>query len=474
MDTTIPGATATAGTPHRWRRLALATVLGAEIMDLLDSTIVNLAATPIEKDLGGGAGTIQWVVGAYTLAFAVGLVLSGRLGDRFGRRRLFLIGTVGFTLASLACATAHDPSVLIASRAGQGLIGALLIPQGFGLIREVFPASELGAAMGSFGPVIGLSSVVGPLLGGALVSADVFGLGWRVIFLINLPIGALTLCGALLFIPARPGDPALRIDPVGAALLGLASLLLVYPLIEGPGRGWPWWTFALVAGSVACFVWFGRNERRSSAPVIEPTLLRNRAFLGGVGVITLAFAAMIGNTLVFNTYTQSALGYTALQAAFAGSAYALGMAVAAAAGSAALLPRLGRRLLALGFALMIVGAGLQLLTIHAAGSSAQPWVFLPAGFVFGVGSGFGLVPAFSVVLGGVADREVGSASGLMNALQQLGGTLGVAVCGSLYFSFLALGPVAAVQLAAAAAVVFLLGALALVRTLPRSPRPEAP
>ncbi|MFT4109233.1 MFS transporter [Propionicimonas sp.] len=464
---------ATRTAPHRWRRYALATVLGAEIMDLLDSTIVNLAATPIERDLGGGAGTIQWVVGAYTLAFAVGLVLGGRLGDRFGRRRLFLVGTIGFTLASIACATAHDPSVLIASRACQGLVGALLIPQGFGLIRDVFPASELGAAMGSFGPVIGLSSVVGPLLGGALVSADVLGLGWRVIFLINVPIGLLTLCGALLFIPPRPGDPALRIDPFGAVLLGLASVMLVFPLIEGPERGWPWWTFALLACSVACFVWFGRHERRSAAPVIEPSLLRNRAFLGGVGVITLAFAAMIGNTLVFNTYTQSALGYTALQAAFAGSAYALGMAVAAAAGSAALLPRLGRRLLALGFALMVVGAGLQVLTIHAAGSTAQPWMFLPAGFVFGVGSGFGLVPAFSVVLGGVADREVGSASGLMNALQQLGGTLGVAVCGTLFFQWLPEGPVAAVQLAAGAAAAFLLGALALVRTLPRSPRPEA-
>lgn len=465
------GLPALAAEPYRWRWLALATILGAEIMDLLDSTIVNLAATPIERDLGGGSGTVQWVVGAYTLAFAVGLVLGGRLGDRYGRRTLFLIGTCGFALASLACATAHDPGVLIAARAVQGFLGALLIPQGFGLMREVFPSEELGKAMGSFGPVIGLTAVVGPLLGGALVDANLLGLGWRVIFLINLPIGLLTLAGALRFIPRVTGNRELRLDPLGVVLLGVASLMLIYPLIEGPGLGWPWWTFALLGGAVVGVGLFVRHERRSDAPVIEPSLLRSRAFLGGVGVITLAFASMIGFTLAFNVFTQSVLGYTPLQAAFAGSAYALGMAVAAAVGSGALLPKLGRRVLAIGFCLMILGAGLQALTVQLAGLGAPPWAFLPAGFVFGVGGGFGLVPAFSVVLGGVTDREVGSASGMMNAFQQLGGTIGVAVSGSLFFQLLPQGPLTAMETTAGVAAAFLVGALALVWTLPRQPRP---
>ncbi len=469
----IVGSPALAAEPYRWRWLALATILGAEIMDLLDSTIVNLAATPIERDLGGGSGTVQWVVGAYTLAFAVGLVLGGRLGDRYGRRALFLLGAAGFTLASVVCATAVDPAVLIAARAAQGFLGALLIPQGFGLMRAVFPPAEFSKAMGSYGPVIGLTAVIGPLLGGALVDADLFGLGWRVIFLINVPIGLLTLIGALRFIPRVPGNPELRLDPLGVALLGVASLLLIYPLMEGTDLGWPWWTFVLLGGAVAGFALFVRHERRSDAPVIEPSLLRNRAFLGGIGVIMLAFAAMIGFTLVFNVFTQSVLGYTPLQAAFAGSAYALGMAVAAALGSAALLPRLGRRVLAIGFAGMILGAGLQALTVHLAGLGAQPWVFLPAGFVFGVGSGFGLVPAFSVVLGGVSDREVGSASGMMNAFQQLGGTLGVAVSGTVFFHLLPGGPIPALEVSAGVAAAFLVGALALVGTLPKQARSEA-
>lgn len=459
--------------PYRWRWIALAAILGAEIMDLLDSTIVNLAATPIERDLGGGSGTVQWVVGAYTLAFAVGLILGGRLGDRYGRRTLFLVGTCGFVLASLACATAGDPTVLIGSRAVQGLVGALLIPQGFGLMREVFPPEELGRAVGSFGPVIGLTAVIGPLLGGALVSANLLGLGWRVIFLINLPIGLLTLAGALRFLPGVPGDPSLRFDPVGVALLGLSSLMLIYPLIEGRDRGWPWWAFVLLAGALAGFALFVRHERRSAAPVIEPTLLRNRAFLGGVGVITLSFAGMIGFTLAFNVFTQAVLGYTPLEAAFAGSAYAVGMAAAAGVGSGALLPRLGRRLLVLGLLLMALGAALQAVTVQLAGLGAPPWAFLPAGFVFGVGGGFGLVPVFSVVLGGVADREVGSASGMMNALQQLGGTIGVAVCGTLFFQFLPTAPLGAMQIAAGTAAAFLLVALALIGTLPRHARPDA-
>jgi EmrB/QacA subfamily drug resistance transporter len=456
---------------YRWRWIALATILGAEVMDLLDSTIVNLAATPIERDLGGGAGTVQWVVGAYTLAFAVGLVLGGRLGDRHGRRTLFLLGVCGFVAASALCAAAQAPVLLITARAAQGFMGALLIPQGFGLMREVFPPAELGAAMGSFGPVIGLSAVIGPLLGGALVDADLFGLGWRVIFLINLPIGLLTLAGALRFLPPVEGDAGLRFDPLGVVLLAASSLMLIYPLIEGPGLGWPWWTLALLGGAAAGIALFVRHERRSAAPVIEPSLLRNRAFLGGVGVITLSFAAMIGFTLVFNVFTQAVLGYSPLEAAFAGSAYALGMAAAAAVGSASLLPRLGRRLLGLGLGVMALGVALQALTVQLAGLGAAPWMFLPAGLVFGVGGGLGLVPAFAVVLGGVRDHEIGSASGLMNAFQQLGGTIGVAVCGTLFFQVLGAGAIPAVQACAAVAAAFLIAGLALVPTLPAMPRP---
>ena len=434
--TDLETTTAPSQSAYRWRWAVLAVILAAEIMDLLDSTIVNLAATPIARDLGGGASTVQWVVGAYTLAFAVALVIGGRLGDRFGRKNLFVLGAIGFTLGSLACALAQDPTTLIIARAAQGLLGAVLIPQGFGIMKQVFPPADLGKAFASFGPVIGLSAIAGPLLGGVLVDANLFGLGWRIIFLINLPIGIATVVAALVLIPPSDRRRDLRFDPLGLILFAAAALLLVYPLIEGRELGWPWWTYASIAAALVLLAVFALHERRSTAPLIEPSLLANRAYVGGLGLILLGFGAMIGFTLVFNVYSQAVLGFTPLATAFAGCGYAVGMALAAGLGSGALVPRYGRRVLVLGFAVMIIGALGMILTVGLTGSSAQPWQFLPAGFVFGIGGGLAIVPVFSVILAGVADHEVGSASGLLNAVQQLGGTIGVAVCGTLFFQLL--------------------------------------
>jgi EmrB/QacA subfamily drug resistance transporter len=458
-----------AGAPYRWRWLVLGIILCAEIMDLLDATIVNLAATPIERDLGGGSSTVQWVVGAYTLAFAVALVLGGRLGDKYGRRTLFLVGAAGFTLASLACATAQDPTFLIGARAAQGFLGALLIPQGFGIMKEVFSAQDLGKAFATFGPVIGLSAVGGPLLGGVLVDADLFRLGWRIVFFVNLPIGLAALAGALRFIPRSAPNPQLRLDPLGVGLLAAASLLLIYPLIQGHDLDWPWWTFVSMAASLPAFGLFAWYERRGKSPLIEPSLLRNRSYLGGLAVIMLSFGALIGFTLVFNVFAQAVLGFSPLRTAFAGCGYALGMAIAAGAGSG-LVPRFGRTVLSIGFAVMILGVGLQALTVAWAGLGAHAWQFLPAGLVFGLGGGLAIVPIFSIILAGVADHEVGSASGVLNALQQLGGTIGVAVTGTLFFELLADGPVRAMEITTIVAAGFLVGALVLVRLLPKRPR----
>ena len=448
-------------------------ILGAEIMDLLDSTIVNLAATPIAKDLGGGSSTVQWVVGAYTLAFAVALVIGGRLGDKYGRKNLFVLGAAGFTIGSLICATAQDPSVLVAARAAQGLLGAVLIPQGFGIMKQVFSPRDLGKAFASFGPVIGLSAIAGPLLGGVLVDADLFGLGWRIIFLINVPIGIATVIAALVLIPASTRRPELRFDPLGLVMFAAAALLLIYPLIEGHELGWPWWTYASIAAALVLFAAFALHERHSSAPLIEPTLLSNRAYVGGLGLILLGFGAMIGFSLVFNVYAQAVLGYSPLTTAFAGCAYAVGMALAAGLGSAALVPRFGRRVLVIGFAVMAIGALGMVATVYLTGLDAHPWQFLPAGFVFGVGGGLAIVPVFSVILNGVQDNEVGSASGLLNAVQQLGGTIGVAVSGTLFFELLPTrGPVSAMQITTLVVAAFLVVCLALVRLLPANARPE--
>ena len=267
--------------PYRWRWLVLGIILCAEIMDLLDATIVNLAATPIERALGGSSSTVQWVVGAYTLAFAVALVVSGRLGDKFSRKNLFVIGAAVFTIASLACAVAQDPTFLITARVAQGFIGALLIPQGFGIMKEVFPPEDLGKAFASFGPVIGLSAVAGPLLGGVLVDADLFGLGWRVVFLINLPVGILTVAGALRFIPQSTRQADLKLDLLGVALLAAASLMLIFPLIQGHELDWPWSTFVLMAAALAAFALFASHNEawhpaHRAQPAAQPGLRQRR------------------------------------------------------------------------------------------------------------------------------------------------------------------------------------------------------
>ena len=241
----------------------LAVILGAEIMDLLDSTIVNLAATPIAKDLGGGASTVQWVVGAYTLAFAVALVIGGRLGDKYGRKNLFVLGAAGFTLASLACAMAQDPTMLIVARAFQGLAWRGPHPAGIRHHEAGLRTGGPGQGVRQLRPVIGLSAIAGPLLGGVLVDADLFGLGWRIIFLINVPIGIATVIAAVLLIPASARRRDLRLDPLGLALFAGAALLLIYPLIEGRELGWPWWTYASIVAALILLGIFALHERHS-------------------------------------------------------------------------------------------------------------------------------------------------------------------------------------------------------------------
>ena len=422
------------GHPYRWWVLAL--VLAAEVMDLLDATIVTIAGPAITGDLGGSSATLQWLLAAYTLAMAVGLIVSGGLGDRVGRKRMFLIGATGFTLASLMCGLAWDPEMLIGCRVLQGLFGAVMLPQGIALIKAVFPPDEIGKAFAAFGPVMGLSAVLGPVLSGVLVDADLFGLGWRMIFLINLPVGLFAILGARRFMPEVRAGSGARLDPLGTLLLITGCLLLFYPLVQGRELGWPTWTFAMMAGAVVVFGAFGLSERRGKEPVIAPGLFRHRGYVGGLFVIMTFVGAMIGFMLVFNAFTQYGLGYDALHAGLALVPWSLGIAVGAPLGGALLAPRLGRGCLQIG---MLVAAGGMLLmwwTIGAQGASATVWDFVPATFVAGVGCGLVFAPLFDIVLADLADDEVGSGSGLLTAVQQFGNAAGAAAVGTLFFELL--------------------------------------
>lgn len=327
MTTQLIAAPPAAG--HRWRWIALAVILAAEVMDLLDVLVTNLAGPAIRADLGGSPTVIQWIGAGYTLAMAVGLVTGGRLGDLYGRRRMFLVGVLGFTAASAACALAGSPGTLIAARVAQGLLGALLLPQGLGLIKEMFPPEQLAAAFGAFGPVMGISAVGGPILAGWLVDADLGGTGWRAIFLINVPLGLLAALGAARFLPAsRPGH-ATRLDLPGVALLSVAVFLLVHPLVQGRELGWPAWSFAMLAGAVVVLAVFARYEQRRQRagrdPLVVPALFRRRAFTGGLVAGLAFFTALAGFSLVFSLYLQLGLGWSPLRAGLAGVPQALGM-----------------------------------------------------------------------------------------------------------------------------------------------------
>ncbi|MCW2985920.1 MAG: drug resistance transporter, EmrB/QacA subfamily [Conexibacter sp.] len=427
-----PAAPATAIYRLRW--VCLAVVLVAEIMDLLDSTVITIAAPTVRSELGGSASTMQWWAAGYTLAFGVFMIIGGRLGDVFGRKRVFVVGIVGFTLASAACALATSPDVLIATRILQGGFGALLIPQGLGIIKTVFPPSEMGGAFAAFGPVMGLAAVGGPVLAGWLVSADLFGTGWRMIFLINLPLGVLGLVGALRFFPESRSPERLRLDPLGVVLIAAATTCLIYPLVQGRELGWPLWAFGMMAAGVVLLGVFASVERRGhGTPLIEPSLLRNRAFSSGLIVGLAFFAGFAGLLLVLSVFLQGGLGFSAEHAGLTFIPATLASAVAAGA-SFPLMAKFGRGVLQAGVLTIIAALGILAALVDHGGTGLTTWGLVPALVPFGIGLGFVFGPLFNVILAGVDDREVGSASGTLNAVQQLGNSIGVALLATIFFS----------------------------------------
>ncbi|GAA2586176.1 MFS transporter [Actinomadura fulvescens] len=432
-----PGAGA-AQTLYRWRWAALFVILAGEILDLLDALITTIAAPTIRADIGGSAGMIQWLAAGYTLAMAVGLITGGRLGDLYGRKRMFLIGAAGFTAGSLLCGLAVSPGMLVGARVLQGLFGAVMLPQGIGMIKEMFPPKEMGAAFGAFGPVMGLSSVGGPVLAGWLIDADLFGTGWRMIFLINLPVGIAALLAGLKFLPESKARRADRLDVVGAALAAIGAGLLVYPLVQGRELGWPAWMFALFASSAAVFavfVWYElRKQRAGGDPLIMPSLFRKRGFSGGLAVGIVFFSGMAGFALVFGLYTQLGLGYSPFKAGMAQIPWSLGIVVGF--GLAQAVTRFGRKVIHGGTVIMAGGVLGVAATLQAAGVGVTPWQLAPALVVTGIGMGLLMAPFFDTVLAGVEPHETGAAGGTLTAVQQLGSALGAAVLGTIFFQLL--------------------------------------
>jgi MFS family permease len=479
MDTatSTPPSPAAAGTtstqPYRLRWVVAAVVLAANLMDVLDATIVNVAGPSVHRDLGGSASTLQWLSAAYTLAFAVLLIAGARLGDIFGRRRIFLIGSAGFTLFSAASAAAPTIEVLIAFRALQGAFGALMIPQGFGLIKQVFTDdAELGKAFGLFGPATGVPMLAAPIVAGALIDANLWGIGWRLVFLINVPIGVLALALAIRSLPRGATHPDVKLDIGGVGFVGVALVAIIYPLIQGRTEGWPAWCFAmLAAGAVLLFVFLRYERRRGSDALIEPTLLTNRAYLSGTAVALAFFGAFSGLLLCISLFGQLGEGWSPIHAGLTLTPMIVGM-ILGMVGSNAAVSRLGRHLFHIGILLIAAGTAGLALTVTGA-RTASTWDLVPSLFFLGVGVGASIGQLFRFILTSVSMAEVGSASGVLEAVQQLSSALGVAVLGSIFFY--AFGdhlPPDALQITAWACLAPLTAAFLLVFRLPMHAREE--
>ncbi|GAA4069868.1 MFS transporter [Streptomyces shaanxiensis] len=437
-----PGPDAATAEPPAYARrwAALGVILGAEIMDLLDGTVMNIAAPAVRADLGGSLSVIQWITVGYTLAFAVLLVVGGRLGDIYGRKRMFVVGAVGFTLASVLCAVAGSPELLIAARFLQGGLGALMIPQGLGLIKQMFPPKETAAAFGAFGPAIGLGAVLGPIVAGFLVDADLFGTGWRSVFLINLPIGAAVIIGAVLLLPEGKAPVRPKFDVGGMLLVTLGLTLLIFPLVQGRERDWPAWTYLMMAAGAAVLAAFVayelRQEKRGGATLIELSLLRRSRYAAGLAVALVFFTGISGMSLLLGLHLQIGLGFSPTRAALTMTPWSVFLVVGAILTGAVLGAKFGRKALHGGLVVMALGVLIMLLTIGDQAGGLTSWELVPGIAVAGLGMGIMIGLLFDIALADVDKQEAGTASGVLTAVQQLGFAVGVAVLATLFFGLL--------------------------------------
>ncbi|HVU92701.1 MAG TPA: MFS transporter [Jatrophihabitans sp.] len=436
----------------------LIVVLAGTFVTFLDFFIVNVALPAIATDLHAGPAALSLVVAGYGLTFAAGMIAGGRLGDLYGRRRIFAIGLALFTLTSAACGLAPTAGLLVTARVLQGAAGALLTPQVLAILGTTYDGGRRGTAFAAYGFAMGIAGVLGQLLGGALIAADVAGIGWRAIFLINVPVGLLALPLVGRVVPESRG-PSARLDLVGTVLGTAAIAALVLPLVEGREHGWPLWTELSLAAAPVLGAVFARHQlarlRSGRAPLVDLRLFRSRTFaVGSLAAMTFALVPP-SFFFVLALYLQQGRGYSAL---FSGVVFvAVGVGYfAALLGATALAARMGRQVLALGALLTAAGAVL----LAAASSSASAWDLAPGLALVGFGIGLVLVPLSAMVLAGTDPAQAGAAAGVLATAQQVGGAVGVAMIGVVFFAAGSLEHAFVVSLLVVAGLTVLTAALA--------------
>jgi EmrB/QacA subfamily drug resistance transporter len=426
-------------TLRRWP--ALAVMLCAVFLASVDFNIVTIAIPSIQRGLGTNFSEVQLIVAGYALSFAVLLITGGRLGDLYGRRRMYTIGMTGFTIASALCGFAQSPTALVASRVLQGAFAAIMVPQALSFIQVTFTAREQSRAYAMYGMTIGFGMIAGQLLGGLLVSANVFGLDWRPVFLVNLPFGAAAIALAWWLVPESRAPAGLKLDPVGVVLVSAALALLLYPLIRGAAAGWPAWTWASLAAAAVLLVLFVRYERRKTerdgSPLVVLSLFRHRSFVVGLGVGLSFFTVLAPFLVLLAEYLQSGLDLSPRAAGLRFLPFALGF-LSASLASARLAPRLGRKILQLGAGLMVIGLVTLIVVIHSTALDTSGVAYILPLLIYGLGQGSLQAPLVNFILADVPPHDAGSASGVVTMLQQFSFALGVAVIGSVFV--VALGP----------------------------------
>jgi len=415
---------------------ALLVMLSGTFMVVLDFFIVNVALPSIQRDLHAGAGALQWVVIGYGLTAAAALITGGRLGDIHGRRRVFMCGLALFSVASAVCGFARSAEVLVAARIVQGLAGAMLQPQVIAMLGSLYSGEQRAKAFAAYGLTLGLGAACGQLVGGLLIDLDVWGLGWRNCFLINVPIGALVLALSLRLLPSLPGQAGSRLDLRGAAWLALGLIGLVLPLVQGRDAGWPLWSLMCLAASPLLLALFWRQQQtlaaRGGQPLVAPALFAQPGFLLGL-LVTLTFYA--GNAsfyFVLALYLQQGLGLAPLPSGLMFSVLA-GAFFATSMASPRFAKRWGRHAISIGAGLLAAGHALMFCIVVAQPAGSGIGAIAVALLVQGSGLGMVMAPLVARVLAGMPAAYAGVASGALATVQQVGNALGVALIGIVFY-----------------------------------------
>ena len=444
---TAPQAPApTSGTSRetaRAQNLTLLVLLAGIFMTTLDIFIVNVAIPATQRDLHASPAAIQWIVAGYGLTVAAGVITAGRLGDMFGRRRMYALGMALFTAASAACGMAPTPDVLIASRIVQGVGAALLSPQTLAIIGTAFEGAKRVRAFTAYALAMGLAAVFGQLIGGVLIDMNFAGLGWRSCFLINVPLGALALTLVPRAVPESKAEARTRLDLPGVALVSAALVATVLPLIQGQSQGWPLWTWLSFGAALVLFGVFGWHQGRLAAaqksPLVDPALFRTKGFTRGIIAQIVFWMGQGSFFLVFALYLQLGRGLDALHAGLVFTAIGLGYLLTSMVAQK-VATRLGRQTAAVGTALMAVSLLDLIVTIHLTGTHGSLLWMLPALAADGAGMGLAIGPLAAGAMGRVAPHHTGAASGVVSTVMQVGGAVGVAVIGIVFYSALGSSP----------------------------------